>query len=154
MKDILKELKKINIWNPFDWYRFLRDQRVVSFILVGASGALLNLTLVAIFTELVFGREGYFYAYLIGLFSNLTYNFILFSKSTFKTKENHAKRYLVFITYSLIMSGIQAITVRYSVDFIGVEWYLLVIATIIGLFSVLNFLVYKLWLFKEKSFSS
>ncbi len=143
------ELKKINFFNPLDWYRFFSKIRFVSFLLVGGTGVLLNLTIVTVLTEFFLGRELYFYSYLIGLFSNLTYNFILFTKITFKTKKNHKKRYVVYITYSLIMSFIQAITVRHIVNVVGVDFYLIVIASIIFVFSIINFMNFKLWLFKD-----
>lgn len=144
-----KELKDMNVFNPKDWYMLFLKFRFIHFLLVGGSGVLINISLTAFFAEVVFGRENYFYAYMIGLFSNLTYNFILHTKFTFKTKSKHKRRFISFIIYNLLMSGLQAVIVKSIIDYIGVDYYLFVIAAVIGFFFTINFVVSKFILFKE-----
>ncbi len=150
MKALIKEINKINIFNPLDWFRLLHKLRLIHFLLVGGTGVIINITLTAIFTELVFGREMYFYAYLIGLLSNLVYNFTFHTLFTFKTKDRHSVRFFYFIIYNLAMSGLQAIVIKYIVNIVGVDFYLIVIVGVIGFFFIINFIVSKLFLFKNK----
>lgn len=130
------------------YFSFLHKTRFIHFFLVGLTGLFINLTLTATFAELVFGRQDYFYAYLIGLFSNLTYNFVLHSIITFKKKTKKALRFSGFIAYNLIMSVFQAYLVDLFVSIVGVDFYLLVITFVIGSLFVVNFLVSKFFLFK------
>ena len=123
--------------------------RLIHFLFVGGTGVLINLLLTWFFTEFVFGIEQYFYGYLIGLIANLVYNFILHTVLTYKTKKKHMMRFQLFIAYSLIMSFIQAAVIKFITPRIGLEWYLVIIGTVILVFSLLTFVVFKLWLFKE-----
>lgn len=149
-------MKKRNLWkntrsyfNPFNIYYYLLNSRLYHFILVGGTGVLLNLGLTIFFAEFVFGRQDYFYAYLIGLFSNLAYNFSLHSLVTFKTQDSHLLRFFIFIIYNLLISGLQAFIIKSTVDILGIDYYILVILGVIGTFFLINFLISKLWLFKN-----
>ncbi len=135
-----------HILNSWD---FVHRTRFAHFFIIGMSGVAINLGLTAFFAELVFGREHYFYAYLIGLGANLLYNFVLHTRVTFKTRGKHARRLLVFVVYSLALAYIQAQVVRSVTDLVGVNWYLVVIASVILVFSVMTFLLFKFLLFKE-----
>ncbi len=128
---------------------YLLHTRFAHFFFVGATGVLINLALTAFFAELVFGRENYFSAYLIGLSANLLYNFILHTLVTFKTRGNHAVRLTLFVSYSLVLAYIQAQTVKFITAQVGVNWYLVVIASVILVFSLLTFFLFKFVLFKE-----
>ncbi len=123
--------------------------RFAHFFIVGTTGVAINLGLTAFFAELVFGRENYFSAYLIGLSANLLYNFTLHTLVTFKTKGNHTLRLTAFVAYSLGLAYVQAQTVQFFVDRVGVDWYLVVIGSVILVFSVLTFFLFKFALFKE-----
>lgn len=128
----------------------MAKHRYLHFFVVGASGVALNLGITAFFAELVFGRENYFSAYLIGLGVNLLYNFALHTFVTFKTKDKHAQRLIVFLLYSLVLTYLQAQVVKRVTELVGVNWYLIVIASTILIFSVFTFLLFKFVLFKEK----
>lgn len=130
-------------------WSFAHRTRFVHFFVIGMTGVGINLGLTAFFAELVFGREQYFYAYLIGLFANLLYNFILHTRVTFKTRGNHTRRLTIFAAYSLVLAYVQAHVVRFLTDLVGVNWYLVVIASVIFAFSVVTFLMFKFVLFKE-----
>lgn len=136
--------------SPLWWAHFLRETRYLHFFSVGMSGVLLNLAITAFFTELVFGRENYFSAYLIGLTVNLLYNFALHTLVTFKTKGHHAKRMVAFFAYSISLAYIQAQVVRIVTSWVGVDWYLVVIATVILSFSAVTFLLFKFILFRNR----
>lgn len=127
----------------------MHSARFVHFFAVGVTGVAINLGITAFFTELVFGREQYFSAYLIGLTANLLYNFVLHTRVTFKTKGNHARRLAIFMAYSLSLAYIQAQCVKWLTAQVGVDWYLVVIASVILTFSVLTFLLFKFVLFKS-----
>lgn len=129
------------------WWRLLHRTRYLHFFAVGMTGVAINLGITAFFAELVFGREYYFDAYLIGLFANLLYNFILHTRVTFKTKGNHTRRLVIFMAYSLALAYIQAQVVKWLTALVGVDWYLVVIASVILAFSVLTFLLFKFVLF-------
>lgn len=130
-------------------YRWLHKTRYLHFFVIGATGVGINLALTAFFAELVFGREHYFSAYLIGLAANLLYNFILHTRVTFKTKGNHVRRLAIFMAYSLALAYLQAQAVKYITALVGVNWYLVVIATTIFVFSIITFLLFKFVLFRE-----
>lgn len=128
---------------------FLLRHRLLHFFLTGGTGAALNLALTAALAELVFGREDYFYAYLIGLAANIVYNFVLHSRFTFRTQGGHRRRFAAFAAYNLAMTALQAVVVRRLVAWVGVDFYLPVIALVILCFSLLTYLVYRFWLFRQ-----
>lgn len=149
MKKIINELKAINIFNPMDWYRLFYRHRLIHFLFTGGTGVLINLAVTAFFAEIIYGRENYFVAYLLGLGSNLIYNFTLHTIMTFKTKSNHKKRFSLFAIYSIVMAVFQAMLTKEIVSLVGVDYYLIVIASIILIFSVVTYFFFKLWLFNE-----
>lgn len=138
-----------NFFNPLWWFKLLHSARFVHFFAVGVTGVAINLAITAFFAELVFGREQYFSAYLIGLAANLLYNFVLHTMVTFKTKGNHVRRLTIFVAYSLCLAYIQAQCVKWLTAYVGVDWYLVVIASVIFVFSTLTFVLFKFVLFKS-----
>ena len=126
--------------------------RYVSFFITGATGVALNLFITWSLTTLLFGRDQYFYAYLIGLAVNLVYNFVRHALFTFQTKSSPVLRFVVFIVYSLAMAGLQAVTVRELVAVTGETYYLVVIAAVIFVFSTVTFVVCNYWLFNDDYF--
>jgi putative flippase GtrA len=136
-----------------DWlkiYSKIKQSRFIHFMIVGSTGVGLNLGLVWLLTEYVFGKDNYYYAYLIGLVLNLIYVFVMHTLVTFKTKANHKKRFMFFVLYHLTMSFIQANIVRVIVPIFGQDYYILIIASVILSLSMVTFLVFKLKLFKEE----
>ena len=113
-------------------------ERYVSFFLTGASGAMLNLGVTWLLTTYVFGID--------------QYNFVRHSLVTFQTRDGHWKRFAAFILYSLVMTGLQYVVVRNIVSLTGEQFYLLVIAGVIAVFSTVTFLVCNYWLFNESYF--
>jgi putative flippase GtrA len=135
--------------NPMRLIRFLHATRYLHFFAVGLSGVAINLAITGILTELFFGRENYFTAYLIGLAANLLYNFVLHTIVTFKTKGNHTKRLSIFMVYSLTLAYIQAMVTKSLTSWVGVDWYLVVIASVIMAFSIMTFILFKFVLFRS-----
>lgn len=129
---------------------FLR-LRFVRFVLVGGTGALINLGITFVLTHFVFQRlDLYFYAYLIGTASNLCYNFTLYTISVFKTRETHMARFALFIGYSIAMTAAQAIVVNRVTPLVGLHWYLVVIAAVIIMGACINYFVFKHLLFRSQ----
>ena len=136
-----------------DMYSWITNHPVVDkyvkFLFVGGSGVLLNLLVTWVLTEFFFGLQNYFYAYLIGTGVNLVYNFVLYSRSVFKTGSKHVQRFSVFIAYSISMTMLQVYLVREIVEFLGEEFYLFVIASVIFVLSIISFVVFNLGIFKK-----
>lgn len=135
--------------SPLWWIAFLHRVRYLHFFAVGISGVGLNLAITVGLTELFFGREHYFSAYLIGLGANLIYNFVLHTLVTFKTEGNHAMRLVLFLGYSLALAYLQTRVVRYLTALVGVDWYAVIIASVILVFSAMTFVLFKFVLFKK-----
>lgn len=138
-----------NIFNIALWIKMFWKLKVIQFLLVGGTGVLIQLLTTFILTEYVFELKLYYIGYSIGLILNLIYNFFMHTYFTFKTKKSHGKRLTGFIGYSLIMILFQYSVVRWIIWMVGEKWYLLVISTTILIFSIISFLIFKLWLFKE-----
>jgi len=137
-------LRPLSVVDILARYRFLH------FLVIGGGGAVLGLGLIWFLTTFVFGLEGYFTAYLIGTGVSLAFNFTMYSLVIFKTSHQHARRLIVYFLYIIFIIAIQAAVVRTITPLVGLEWYLVVIASVVGLFSVINFLVFKLSIFKER----
>ncbi|MCK5022605.1 MAG: GtrA family protein [Candidatus Aenigmarchaeota archaeon] len=155
MKKVKKFVKKEEITpknaiNPKFMFRLLYKHKYIHFFSTGVTGVIMNLFTVWFTTEFIFGLENYFYGYLVGLAINLTYNFTAHTILTFKTKTEHVKRFIIFITYSLVMSFIQAVIIKTITPIIGLHYYIFVIAGIIFIFSIFSFLLFKVWMFKDK----
>jgi hypothetical protein len=140
-------LKKL--LNPFFVLHLLIKTKYLHFFLSGISGVVLQLAFTWFFTEFIFGQARYFDAYLFGLAIALMYLFALHTFITFRTKQGHPKRFLWFFLYSLCMSALQAFLVKVITPIVGIQYYLVVIAGIILMFSTVSFLFFKLALFKE-----
>ena len=127
----------------------LFEQKYLHFFLTGISGVAFNLGITWLLTTYVFGLAQYFRAYLIGVSFNLVYNFVLHTIVTFNTKERHVRRFVWFVVYSILLTLLQAYVVRTITPIIGLEYYLLVTATTMFLFSTVPFVFLKYMLFRE-----
>lgn len=145
------------IYDPIYVFKYLFMKKFIHFLVIGSSGVFLNLLITFLLTRFVFLREsfylgvkGYTISFLIGTLFNLIYNFILHTKITFKVKKNHGKRFAIFIIYSILMSSFQIWLNKMIVPVFGSEYHIFVDAGIILVFSIVTFIVFKLWVFKEK----
>lgn len=132
------------------WWHLLHSSRFVHFFVVGSTGVAMNLLITGTLTEFIFGREQYFTGYVIGLTANLLYNFVLHTLITFKTKKDHTRRLVIFAVYSLAMVYIQAQVVKAATAVVGVNFYLIVIASVILISSIITFVLFKFVLFKPE----
>ena len=170
IKNII-EKEKITLFKLFNlvfMFKLLYRYKYIQFFLTGISGVLIN-TLVSfifvtfIFTVGLFGFKNTTVGIFMGNTINLFYNFVLHTLVTFKTKKDHSKRFLFFILYSLFMTYIIIVplsvflTSFFENVFFDFGWlivkeyiYLIVTAVVILFFSVFNFLLFKIWMFKEK----
>jgi putative flippase GtrA len=130
---------------------FISRNKFLRFTLFGTSGVLINMILVTIFTEIILGREKYFIGYLIGLTFNLIYNFFMYSKYAFRVKKNHVHKYFIFISYSFLMAYVQASIVRYTIELLGVDYYLTIIIVIITILGIFNYIILKNFIFKKNN---
>ncbi len=128
----------------------LFEHKYLHFFMTGVSGVGINLLVTWFLTTYVFGLAGYFKGYIIGTTINLFYNFALHTKVTFETKSGHARRFIFFVTYSLVLTAVQASVVRVVTPMVGLEYYLFVIAGAIFIFSCVTFLFFKFFLFHEQ----
>lgn len=150
-KFIAKE--QISWWllvEPGRMFKILHRYRFLHFLIVGGGGAILGLGLTWLFTTFVFGLEGYFSAYLIGTSLGLLFNFTMYTIVIFRTARSHMRRLVVYFVYMVGIILIQATLVRSLTPLVGIQLYLLVIAAVIAFFSVVNFLAFKLSIFKER----
>ena len=138
------------LFNPVFIFHLLYKYKYIHFFLTGVTGVVLALLITWSLTEYVFGLENYFTSYLIGLTINLIYNFVLHTKISFNTKNNHPKRFVIFVIYSLLMASLQAVTVKTLTPIVGIEFYLFVIASIILIYSTVSFFIFKFIIFLEK----
>ncbi len=142
-------LTGFNFLNVFLWIKVFWKHNVIQFLLVGGSGVLLQLIVTWLLTSFVFGLEKYYIGYTFGLSLNLIYNFILHTFFTFKAKNGHGRRFIGFIVYSLFMAMLQYLIVRGLVYLFGNSWYLVVISGVILICSIITFIIFKFWLFRE-----
>lgn len=138
------------LWNPMELFLLLLKYRFIHFLAVGGSGVLINLFLTWTLTTYVFGLENYFTAYLFGLTANIMFSFTLYTVTVFQTKNDHWRRLGIYFVYILFVVWAQSNIIKYAVPLIGLQYYLLVIATVIAVFSIINFLVFKLSIFRQK----
>ena len=131
------------------YLRHLLRLKITRFLFIGGTGVGINLLVTTFFTEFVFGRENYFYGYLLGLFVNMIYNFILHTKLTFNTKKSHGRRFIIYSCYYILITLLQIFLVTSIITIVGVNFYPLVITGVIGSLSIVTFLVFKFWLFTD-----
>ncbi len=138
------------LFHPRKMFGIFVRYRFLHFLIIGGAGAALGLGVTWALTTFVFGLENYFTAYLIGTAVSLVFNFTLYSVLLFKTSRDHLQRLAVFFVYIISMIVLQAMAVKTITPIVGLRFYLLVIAGVILLFSFINFLVFRLSIFKER----
>ncbi len=125
------------------------------FYTVGASGFFVNYLVSFLFT-LYFPNVWYVYANLVGIISSITSNFFLNKRWTFEDKDFSPKRtveqYGKFATVSSLGAAMQLSLVYVLVNDHGLIYPLsLFLAVLVAAFG--NFVLNKIWTFKEKLWS-
>jgi len=137
------------LFNPAFILQLLYKYKYIHFFLIGMTGVGLALLITWSLTEYVFGLENYFTSYLIGLAANLVFNFTLHTYVSFNTHTNHPRRFVIFVIFSILMVSLQALTVKILTPLIGIEFYLLVIASVILVYSSISYFIFKFIIFSE-----
>lgn len=118
-------------------------------LITGGSGALLSLGITYFCVEYIFGKEGYFIAYLTGVAFGVVYAFAVFAFAIFKTTERLLQRFALFSVYMMVLVVVQAAIVRTVVPIVGIDYYLVVIGVTIMALSFVNYLVYSRVIFRK-----
>lgn len=121
---------------------------LLSTLATGGSGALLSIVITYLCVEYLFGKEGYFTAYLTGVAIGVIYAFAVFAFAVFKTTEHLLRRFAIFSAYMALLVVVQSVIVRVAVSVVGVDYYLVVIALTIAALSLVNHLVYSRYIFR------
>lgn len=132
----------------------LTRHRFFRFLVVGGSGAALNIGITFLLTHFVLGAERYFTAFLVGTIFNFFYSFTFYTVSIFKTRERHAERFVAFSGYGILMTVVQLYLVHQITAFVGATWYLPVIASVIFVGACVNYVVFKSSIFKVEDITS
>ncbi len=160
LSELQESFKRFKHQEALTWRLLFSPRQVTSllmrygyfqFFAVGGTGVVIDLGITWALTTYVYGAEHYFTAYLIGISVNLLWNFVLYSFTIFKTKGDHARRLVIFVGYSIFITWVNTLIVQWLVGLIGVRYYLEVIALVILVLSTINFFVFKLSLFKERT---
>ena len=138
------------LFHPGQVVSILLRHRFLHFLLVGGGGAGIGIGSTWLLTTYVFGIERYFSAYLLGTTAAPIFNFTMYSIVIFKTTREHVRRLVVYLLYIIGIITVQALSVKTITPIVGLRWYLLVIAMVVGFFSIINFLVFKLAIFKDR----
>jgi putative flippase GtrA len=125
-----------------DWRKILR------FLIVGARGFIIHYGVTVLFTELFFGTQNYFYAYILGMVLSLTHNFYYFTASVFEQNRSQ-EAILKYLAFALAMNTAQAFTVREAVAWLGHTLYWLVIPVLITVFASTSYVVYNEFIFTK-----
>jgi len=123
--------------------------------LIGGLGVVLNLAITLALTELLFGRQNYLYAFVIGNIFNIAYNYAAFIRYIFPVQSLKDHKKAIFISYSIIIALAQVALSKVLVSFTGVDLYLPVLVLVIGVLSVISFFFFKGYIFSgnEKIFN-
>lgn len=138
------------VLEPREVARLMIKYRFLHFLITGVCGLGFGLTVMWVLTTFVLGLERYFTAYLIGAAVTLSFNFTVYSFTVFRTTQTHAMRFLVYAFYNIGMTGLQAMCIKVLTPYVGIQWYLGVVVGVVTFFSLLNYTVFKLSLFRER----
>ncbi len=142
--EVIRALHKM-VSQSFFSYALLRT------LATGGSGALLSILVTYVCVEYLFGKEGYFTAYLTGVAIGVIYAFGVFAFAVFKTTEHLLRRFVLFALYMALLVVVQSVIVRAVVSVVGVDYYLHVIALTIAALSLVNHLVYSRYIFVTRT---
>jgi len=137
---------------------FIPHKRFIIFCIGGGLGAIIN-WIISFFLTSILGIY-YLVSYTLAQVINITFNFLWNQNITFKVKDKAKRRFLKFILVSLttaaISIGLVYLIKEYIIDLIGTLIvfghdlnYLAAIIIVTFLVAVLNYLLNKLWVFKQ-----
>jgi putative flippase GtrA len=120
--------------------------QMMIFFLGGGLGALVNLIMTALLTE-VAGWH-YMKSYAVGVAANIIFNFLYHKEITFKVDSQWQRRLPKFVVTSAFVGGGIYLLIYLQTTFLG-WWYLLAGVISIGIMSAISFSVNKRWVFKK-----
>ncbi|MFP4567631.1 MAG: GtrA family protein [Candidatus Woesearchaeota archaeon] len=124
-------------------------KKYTKFFFIGATGVLINLIVTGLL-QLILKPQNFYIASIIGTATNLIYNFYMHTKITFKTKNKHKQRLAIFTIYTLTISAIQETIIKNITPLIGINYLIIIKATIILTFSIITYILYNNIIFNEK----
>ena len=153
---------------------FAHKVRYLHFFAIGSTSVVLNLFLTWLFVEFVFLKSEYLifdlkfkdstFGFIIGETVGLTYNFCLNAIITFRTRKKLKRRFVLFVLYSLLMTYLavfpatlilrnylEYVFALINLNFLVGAAYLIAASLVILFFSFFNFVLFKIWLFKDKT---
>ncbi len=140
----------------FDWKVNVMtyNERIMKFLVVGCSAALVNFLLITIFIELL-GFKGYFLknlANILAIEMSAVYNFSISRLWTWKDSPRKQGKSLVaqFISFNLaLLAGIVLRIILFAVLEKWGVFYLLNVAVGIGIAACIDFILYDKFVFKR-----
>lgn len=127
--------------------RELLSTQFLRFLLVGGSGALLNLVVSWGAVKYWLGMDMYLMGSALGLIVNIIYNFFAYSYFAFNSRQRDLRTFIVFLVYSMCTIIVYLSLLRIAVSFMGPSWYLVASAVIIGVLAIVNFFIAKTAIF-------
>jgi putative flippase GtrA len=130
------------------------NERIMKFLIVGCSAALVNFLLITIFIEL-FGFTGYFLknlANILAIEMSAVYNFSISRLWTWKDAPRKQGKSLVaqFVSFNLaLLAGIVLRVILFAVLEKWGVFYLLNVAIGIGIAACIDFILYDKFVFKR-----
>jgi putative flippase GtrA len=131
------------------------NERIVKFLIVGCSAAVVNFLLITIFIELL-GFRGYFLknlANILAIEMSAVYNFSISRVWTWKDAPKKQGRGLLgqFISFNLaLLAGIVLRVILFAVFEKWGVFYLVNVAIGIGIAACIDFILYDRYVFKRK----
>lgn len=119
----------------------------IKYNLLGMIGFLLNLGATFALAEFFLGRESYLVAFLIGNIINTFYNYLVYVRHVFPVKGLSDVKKAFFFVYSGGVILLQMFFADRIVLFVGLDWYLPVLALVIGAIGTFSYFVFKSHLF-------
>ena len=123
--------------------------RLIKFMVVGASGAVLSLTTLYLLTDIAGWH--YLLSYLVCAVLSVSNNYLWHSLWTFKDKQSGFKGYIKYAAMSLSTLGVRELFLFILTDILGV-WYMLSAVITIALNCLVNFALSRKFIWgKEKT---
>lgn len=123
------------------------DKALISFLIVGATCTLFQLSLLTIFIEL-FAANKIFASALSYMVSALL-NYYLNYHFTFNSQQTHQSTFYKFVLTSL--SGVLLNTLLFGIALAVLGYYLVAQCVAIGGTLITNFLLHKYWIYRRDS---
>lgn len=134
--------------NPQKSHEFQTIAQFIKFALVGATGTLISLTILYCLTEFVHFQ--YWIALPIGYFIGITNNFLLNRKFTFQpVSKPFLAQYSEYILSMLFGALGYTISTIFLTEILTI-WYFLSAVLSVGVSTIIDFSLSKIWVFRKR----